>query len=101
MEFFCLNNGQFIRVVKHLIKSVKKGCHPVAVSASLECGKTNSLRFLEKNDGPEVKIGSAPWHVYLTTDSWDCNGVLISDRVVLTTAHCVTSVLKIIELIKN
>ncbi|CAN9509444.1 unnamed protein product [Ophioblennius macclurei] len=63
-----------------------RGCD----SQDLNCGvAANNVRIV---GGQEAQPGSWPWQVALyISDSFNCGGTLISDRWVLTAAHCLTA----------
>jgi len=72
-------------------KKAKKKGHPrdnLKFTASCECGITKKQRIV---NGEESGAGDWPWMVTLETSSggYYCGGSIISNRFVLTAAHCV------------
>jgi len=65
------------------------------VLSNTECGKKSNIKL---SGGETTKIGEFPWLVLLKYETsgrqFLCGGSLITDRFVLTAAHCTTTDLK-------
>jgi len=68
--------------------------HPQNVPGSCYCGVPNAMSGTRIVGGEEIQIGEFPWQVGLlfggtsSLTSQGCGGALVSDRYVITAAHC-------------